>query len=651
MHSADVPPDTSPHEEAHDEAPDLWRLRTRLAWVLLVILVVLVLVFIPPLISVSRFQRRIASNLSAALGRPVHLDRVTLSLVPLPGFTLENFVVDEDPAFGYEPILRANEVHAAIRLTSLWSSHVEFSRISLSEPTSVNLVRLPDGRWNFESVLLRASRVEAAPTAQSYSGPAPRFPYVEASGARINFKQGQQKMPFALSNGDFSLWLPGPRQWRFRLAAQPVRTDVPSSDSGLLRIQGSLGDAATRAATLGEVPIDLRANWDPAPLAGVGRIVLGRDPGIRGDLTLDLHAMGSVAHAALTANVAFTQLRRSEFIPSHLVQFQASCQALASDQFSSFSGVECHSPEPSVLIATATLPDSAHLASGSGTLTVPALPAATIVDWLQAATAHPPALTGPGLLAGALAWNAANQPPLSGQLELSGESVQLSENGLPHPVLLGNLLLHSASPALAAPGTGHARGSAKNASMATPALTGSVFVLDPVSISLGARLPATVQGQFDRAGYTVRLSGPATLERILAFAEAVPQLGDGLRACLEPPGNEPSASAGGAAVPAAQTPASAAGESALAQPASSGTSNGASGKITSPVDARPSAASASAASRSAGNGVATATKTKDSEEEARTAVIHLELTATRAWGEPQHWTGCPAPAAPRPAHD
>ena len=30
-------------------------------------------------------------------GRPVHLDRVSLNLLPLPGFILENFVVEEDP--------------------------------------------------------------------------------------------------------------------------------------------------------------------------------------------------------------------------------------------------------------------------------------------------------------------------------------------------------------------------------------------------------------------------------------------------------------------------------------------------------------------------------------------------------------------------
>src|SRR5215469_17493811 len=106
--------------------------RRRIAIMLMVLLGILLLVLVPPLINVNRFQRRIATSIGGSLGRPVHLDRVTLSLLPLPGFTLENFVVGEDPAFGFEPIIRANEVRATLRLSSLWRGRVEFSRIHFS---------------------------------------------------------------------------------------------------------------------------------------------------------------------------------------------------------------------------------------------------------------------------------------------------------------------------------------------------------------------------------------------------------------------------------------------------------------------------------------------------------------------------------------
>src|SRR5947209_146450 len=313
MQPADI--HREPGHETSEDGFDLGRLRTRLVWALSAILLVLLLAFVPPMLNVSRFQRRIASNLSNSLGRPVHLDRVSLTLLPLPGFTLENFVVSEDPAFGYEPILRANEVRATVRISSLWSHHFEFSRISLTEPTSLNLVRLPDGRWNFEPVLLQAARIDAAPTAQTFSGTSPRFPYIEATGARINLKLGQEKTPYALADSEFALWLPSPRQWHFRLLAHPARTDVAPSDAGVLRLEGTLGDSASRAAVLAQVPIDLHVLWGVAPVAGLSRIAFGRDIGLRGELTVDLHAVGTVESAQVAANVSLMHGRRADFIP------------------------------------------------------------------------------------------------------------------------------------------------------------------------------------------------------------------------------------------------------------------------------------------------------------------------------------------------
>ena len=187
---------TPTHFEAE---PDLdavpsHRIRNRLLVGLTILLVILLLAFVPPLINVSRFQRRIERNISASIGRNVTFDRVSLSLLPVPGFTLDNFVIDEDPAFGSEPILWASQVDVTLRISSLWRRRVEFSKIALTDSSSVNLVRLSDGKWNIEKLLLQASRIEAAPTAQRFAGPARRFPYIEATGARLNLKLDQEKM-------------------------------------------------------------------------------------------------------------------------------------------------------------------------------------------------------------------------------------------------------------------------------------------------------------------------------------------------------------------------------------------------------------------------------------------------------------------------
>ena len=115
------------------------RLAVQRGWLALVLLsIFLLLALVPPLVSLGRYQHRIATSMSQVLGRPVHLDRVTLNLLPLPSFTIENLVIDEVPAFGAEPLIRANSVHARLRVASLWRHRVEFSRITFTDPASIS---------------------------------------------------------------------------------------------------------------------------------------------------------------------------------------------------------------------------------------------------------------------------------------------------------------------------------------------------------------------------------------------------------------------------------------------------------------------------------------------------------------------------------
>jgi AsmA protein len=158
----------------------------RRRWILPVVAVAVLfaLALTPPYLNVNRLQRRIAASMSEALGRPVHLDRVTLHLLPLPGFTLENLVVSEDAAFGFEPVIRANKVEITLRISSLWRRQVELSSVRFEvddqgSGPSLNLVRNAQGRWNLQSLLMHAASVNAAPTVQRTAGPAPRFPYIE----------------------------------------------------------------------------------------------------------------------------------------------------------------------------------------------------------------------------------------------------------------------------------------------------------------------------------------------------------------------------------------------------------------------------------------------------------------------------------------
>ncbi|WP_263366395.1 AsmA family protein [Edaphobacter bradus] len=499
-----------------------------LRWIALGVLALLLLVLLPPFINVNRFQRRIATSISGSLGRPVHLDRVSLSLLPLPGFTLENFVVSEDPAFGSEPIIRANEVRATLRISSLWRRRVEFSTISFTEP-SVNLVHMPDGKWNIESILLQASRIAAAPTAQEKAGPAPRFPYIEATGARLNVKEGAEKTPYSLTDAEFALWLPNPEQWRLRLQGKPMRTDTSVSDTGTLRLEAMLG----RARSLGEVPIELTGSWRGAPLGEASKILFASDAGWRGDLALETTIKGTMDSSVVVAQLRLNDARLAEFVPEQALAVDLECRGQATQLFHSLTQVRCSWPPgeaqgKATLAVSGSVPDVRQWRASTLEAGVSDVPASALVaGWHVVSTRVPAGVAASGTLTGSLSFDGlkdgqAQAGRWAGELVLANASLKTATDG--PSLVTGDVALRSPERPTMDP-----RGRRRHASPTPPA---SEFLLEPVKLALGGKEPALMDGRVDESGYMLHLTGMASTARLLALAKAVPQIGDGLPEAL-----------------------------------------------------------------------------------------------------------------------
>ncbi len=324
----------------------------RLLWAALVALAVVLLVTLPPLINVSRYQHRVAASISGSIGRPVRFDNISLHMLPWPGFTIENFVVYEDPSFGAEPALRANRVQARVRLSSLWRRRVEVSRITLESPT-VNLVRNAAGYWNMQGVVTQAAQVRSAPTAQPKAGDAPRFPYIEASDARVNVKLDETKLPYALVDTEFALWLPSEQEWHLRLAGRPLRSDTDASDVGQLRVEATL---SRRGLSTAQSPFTLSADWKPTPLGEASKLLLGRDAGWRGMASMDAKVSGTPGNMHVVTNVHVHDLRRAEFVPPEAMQLDAHCEGTAFGLGRQWSGVRCTLPTGGETSLLGTLP-------------------------------------------------------------------------------------------------------------------------------------------------------------------------------------------------------------------------------------------------------------------------------------------------------
>ena len=525
-------PKTSPVQIHRQTRRSLLSWRYLLVYLLLAGLVTLAI--LPPLVNVNRFKRRIVTSMSASIGRPVHLDNVSLVVLPLPGFKLENFVVEEDPAFGAEPVIRANSVVATLRVSSLWRRKVEFSRISFQDP-SINLVHMPsqnshEGKWNVEGILMQAARVPAAPTAQAKAGADPRFPYIEASGARVNIKYGDEKLPFSLTEADFALWLPRPQQWRIRLEAKPTRTDTSASDTGTVSLEGTLD----RADRFDLIPIELSGEWKNVPLGEASRVVLGYDAGLRGELRLNASVRGTIGSSIVKTTLQLRDARRAEFVPPKLLDLRAECQATATETFHALHQIRCAWPPPtapSLLALTSDLADIHQPETVPFQLGTPGLPASTLLDWLRIASPRvSPDVTATGSLTGSLSRDPATG--VTGHVALSSATItggSVRDLG----IVLGGFTIASAT--VEQTQTSSPRRSRHQPRTPASSSPSDGFTMSPATITLGGKDPAILEARFGPNGYSLHLVGNLLASRLLALGSAIPQFGDGLAAALPAP--------------------------------------------------------------------------------------------------------------------
>ncbi len=262
-------------------------------------------------------------------------------ILPTPGFTIENFVVGENPAFGDEPVLLANTVTATLHISSLWRGHLEFATISLDEP-HVNLVRnaamRPSGMSRASCCKPRRS-TPRPPHSAARSG-LPRFPYIEATQARVNFKMGEEKLPFSLADSKIAFWLSQPETWHVRIEARPLRTDMNANDTGLVQVQGTI----QRAATLDAMPLELSARWRDAQLGDVSHMLIGENAGWRGSIDAAANVTGRFGDAQIDARLHLDEVRRAEFEPKRTLALDVACTANALDNLHSFDAIRCALP-------------------------------------------------------------------------------------------------------------------------------------------------------------------------------------------------------------------------------------------------------------------------------------------------------------------
>lgn len=129
-----------------------------------VALFVLVVVLVPFFVNADTFRPRIQEQLSSALGRPITLGHLSLSLLR-GSLVAENISIADDPAFSTSPFLQAKSLDIGVELGPLlFHRQVNITNLTVESPT-IHLISKENGVWNFSS-LGQASK-SSSPQSQS----------------------------------------------------------------------------------------------------------------------------------------------------------------------------------------------------------------------------------------------------------------------------------------------------------------------------------------------------------------------------------------------------------------------------------------------------------------------------------------------------
>jgi len=258
-----------------------------------------------PLINAARFQQQIRQGLERGLQRKVEITgAVRFTLFSGPGFIAEDVLIAEDPRAGIEPFAYVAALTCRIRLRSLWTGKLEFSTLTLDEP-SLNLVKIPGGPWNIQPFLYRA----AAPGGDA----AGALPDLRVRNARLNFKFGDTKSVFYLANADVDIRSLSGEGMAYSVAfsGEPARTDRAAQSFGRLSGRGRWWRGPRQESML-----SMSAKWDRSPIAEFLLLWFGRDAGVNGHIAAEARFEGPLSDLSVSGRLQLMDLHRWDLMPA-----------------------------------------------------------------------------------------------------------------------------------------------------------------------------------------------------------------------------------------------------------------------------------------------------------------------------------------------
>ena len=257
----------------------------------IVALLMLAALALPFLIDPNAFRPTLESRLTQALGRPVKLGDLKLSILS-GSVTANDLSIADDPAFSPTPFVQAKSLAIGVELWPLIASRqLRATGLAIDQP-AIALIQAPNGDWNFSNLGgERAAAKPKSPTPDSASKTPMDLSVklVKITGGRFSLvKTGGHAKPLVLEDvnlevHDFSA-----------TSAFPFTFATKVAGGGAIKLEGKAGplDAVDVAAS----PVTATLNVDKLDLAATG--LLQSAPAVAGLIGFQaaLESNGQNAH-------------------------------------------------------------------------------------------------------------------------------------------------------------------------------------------------------------------------------------------------------------------------------------------------------------------------------------------------------------------
>lgn len=367
-----------------------------------------------PFLRADRLRPRIQRALEAALNRPVHIPgAVHVNLFTGLGFSVDDVLIDDDPAAGVEPFAHVESLRARIRLSSLFRGKLAFSSIYLDSP-SVNLVKMTNGAWNIQP-LFEHSPASNSPHRHT-------VPDIQIRDGRLNLKFGDTKSVFFISGADVDIYPNENGDVVIRFSGAPARTDRGSLGLGQLSARGLL-----RSGPNGEDVLNMGLRLERTAILEVARLFNGRDLGVHGFAVANARLAGSLSKIEVTGDLNITDIHRWDLMPPKgegwILKYRGQL-----DMPGHHLELETVEPpeHPSPVAVRLRLADYLAAPKWAASITFRDLPAAPLVETARHMGApFPPGVQVEGKVQGGIGYS--NDGGLQGKLELTNASMKLPD--------------------------------------------------------------------------------------------------------------------------------------------------------------------------------------------------------------------------------